>query len=176
MKRLLLLLLLLQTQLTNGQDSACSVIHLFNDKISGTSTWAQNDLLYLNDESGNQFGTVYASVLPPDNIQQAVLSINFKLRKKLMCIDKNDLITILFRDGYRTTLKNKRRYNCDGEAAIYFGGVFEADSVFSEFKDRYIEAVRIQGTDNNADFFFTESDSRNFKLILMCLDFQKKKY
>lgn len=85
------------------------------------------------------------------------------------CIDDDDKINILFRDGTRLELRNNGKFNCDAMNTQYFGGLFGKKKELTMLREKEIETMRVWTSDGYVEEDFTLEQSTKLRLIMDCL-------
>ncbi|MCB9227827.1 MAG: DUF3157 family protein [Chitinophagales bacterium] len=89
------------------------------DKVTGKSTVAAKEMLIVSKDGGkNGFGFY---ILKSD---RGSIIFSIQAVGAGNCIDDDDKMNVLFRDGTRIELVNDADFNCDAKYTQYFGGVF----------------------------------------------------
>lgn len=85
------------------------------------------------------------------------------------CIDKGDKINILFKDGSKLELYSDGKFNCDGNATVYFGGVFGKKTVLNQLKEKKINTMRVWTNNSYVEEDFSEDNGNDFYHTINCL-------
>lgn len=133
------------------------------DKMTGkTSTGAKETLIISDDGGKNGFG-IYAL----NSSKSTILSI--KAVGAGNCIDDDDKINILFRDGSRLQLFNDGKFNCDAKVTLYFGGIFGKKKELTELASKEIETMRVWTSKSYVEKNFTSDQSKQLMQTIKCL-------
>jgi hypothetical protein len=153
-----------KSQTVEIDNSDCSKYILTDvDKVTGKSSTAAKDMLVISQDGGkNGFG-IY--LLKGSN--SIILSI--KAVGAGNCIDDDNKMNILFRDGTRLELVNDSKFNCDAKYTQYFGGVFGKKKELEMFKTKEIETMRIWTSESYVQENFTPEQSKEFMNTINCL-------
>lgn len=145
-------------------NSDCSVyISTDLDKVTGKSTVAAKDMLIVSKDGGKKGFGIY--VLKGSN------SIIFSIQAVGAgnCIDDNNKMNVLFRDGTRLELVNEGKFNCDAKYTQYFGGAFGKRSELELFRTKEVETIRIWTSKSYVEENFTSIQSRELISVVDCL-------
>ena len=85
------------------------------------------------------------------------------------CIDEDDKMNILFRDGTRIELINNGKFNCEGKFTLYLGGKIGGKKELESFRSKEIETMRIWTSKSYVEKDFNDSESRQFMQTVSCL-------
>lgn len=161
-KTLLSVVLILWSIFVNAQCE--TYIKYEEDKMTGVGTWNANDIIILSHDGGTN-GIAISLLLSSD--EKTIICSNRTVGAG--CIDDNAKIEILFTDDSRLTLYADNKFNCQGNATIYFGGVFGKKKYLPELSEKNIATIRIWGRSSYAQEDFTSEDQDNFKNTIKCL-------
>ena len=84
------------------------------------------------------------------------------------CIDDDDKMNVLFRDGTRIALTNDGDFNCDGDYTQYFGGAFQKKKELEMFRTKEIETIRISTSDSYVEEDFSSDQSIELMKTVDC--------
>lgn len=133
------------------------------DKMTGKSSTGAKETLIISDDGGkNGFG-IYALNGSKSTILviQAVGAGN--------CIDDDDKLNILFRDGSRLELYNDGKFNCDAKMTLYFGGIFGKKKQLKELASKEIETMRVWTSKSYVEKNFSSNQSKQLMQTIKCL-------
>ena len=82
------------------------------------------------------------------------------------CIDKGNKINILFTDGSRLELFSDGKFNCQGQATVYFGGIFGKESQLAELILKKIATMRVWTSNSFVEKYFSTKNSNDFFQIV----------
>ena len=135
------------------------------DKVTGTSSIAGPEILVTTD---NRSGFIIRALRTPEGVKM----ISIHLVGVSPCSDENAEILLLFRDGSRLTTKSgNSSFNCDGDAPIYFGGLFGNEDLLKTLQTKPIETMRIYTYKSHLqEEDFTTSQGIELMNQLNCLD------
>lgn len=85
------------------------------------------------------------------------------------CIDDDDKINILFRDGSRMELVSEGKFNCDAKATLYFGGVFGKKKQLEELCTKEVKVMRVWTSDGYVEETFESEQSVELMNTMNCL-------
>lgn len=143
----------------------CSNYILTNvDKVTGESRVGAKEILVVSKDGGKKGfgfwmlkgtkGSIIFSI-------QAVGAGN--------CIDEDDKMNVLFRDGTRIALTNESDFNCDAKYRQYFGSVFGKKKELEMFKTKEVETIRIWTSDGYVEEDFSPEQSEQLMRTVSCL-------
>ena len=149
---------------TNLDPSDCSNwIKTEEDKVSGHSFTTIKDYLIVSQDGGKK-GFGINLMLSGNSI---ILSV--KAKGASGCIDEGAKMNILFTDGSRMELNTDGKFNCKGDASVYFGGTFGKKKQLNELKEKKIDVMRIWTSDGHVEQKFEDDQAEQFKNALNCL-------
>jgi hypothetical protein len=145
--------------------SSCAVLtRRQTDRMSGlTSVIATRKIIVSSD---GKTGFAIELMSSEDFI---VVSISAVGTAGTGCIDKGSDIAVLFTDGTRLKLSNVEKFNCDGEATLYFGGVFGNLEAMDALSYKNIKALRVSTMKGFVEKDFTITNAVDFTGQLNCL-------
>lgn len=85
------------------------------------------------------------------------------------CIDDDDKMNVLFRDGTRLELINGGKFNCDGAHTQYFGSALEQKENLEMFRTKEIETIRVWTSRGYREENFTPKQSKELMNVVDCL-------
>lgn len=85
------------------------------------------------------------------------------------CIDDDDKMNVLFRDGTRLELINGGKFNCDGAHTQVFGGTLEQKENLEMFRTKEIETIRVWTSRGYREENFTPKQSKELMNVVDCL-------
>jgi hypothetical protein len=85
------------------------------------------------------------------------------------CADDNAPIHILFTDGSKLSLVSHDKFNCDGEATIFFRGVFGQEDILTKLTTKKIKALRIDTRKSSVERNFTDAQASELLRELNCI-------
>ncbi|HMM18339.1 MAG TPA: hypothetical protein PKC47_12540 [Petrimonas sp.] len=88
------------------------------DKVTGKSNISAKDPLIISNKDDDKLSILF---LKGD---KNVIIVAVQAIGASRCIDDDNKINILFRDGTRLELRNNGKFNCDAMNTQYFGGLF----------------------------------------------------
>ena len=139
-------------------------IETTTDRVTGaTTTSAKNSIMVMSEDGRKGFGVLLMN--GPKN--SLILSI--EALGSAICIDQGALINILFTDGSRLALQSNGEFNCEGKAALYFGGVFGKKSQLEELKNKDIQTMRIWTSHSYIEQEFSPETRQEFHNVIHCL-------
>jgi len=152
-------------QVTSSENNSdCSTyIATEVDKVTGKTSVAAKDILIVSKDGGkNGFG-IY--ILKGSN------SIIFSIQAVGAggCIDDDNKMNVLFRDGTRLELINDGKFNCDAKYTQYFGGAFGKKKELEMFRTKEIETMRIWTSKSYVEENFTSEQSKELMNVVDCL-------
>ncbi len=142
----------------------CSdLISTETDKMTGHSiTGAIKKLVISDDGSKNGFGIF---LLRASN----TIIFNIHAVGAGGCIDDENKMNVLFRDGTRLELINDGDFNCDEEFTLYFGEAFGKKKQLEIFRTKEIETMRIWTTKSYVEKDFSSDQSKQLMKTIDCL-------
>ena len=154
---------LLNATNVSAQDTMCSAdsVEKFHDKVTGKTFYATR----ISKKSvATQIG-IYTS---DQNDRLAYWSFT---TDNTRCIGENAVMYILFRDQTRIKISSSNPFNCESEAAIYFGRYFTAEKeILKLLSTKKVDTVRFHhyyGGYSQIEFTQDESEALNkaFKCV-----------
>lgn len=134
--------------------------------------------------TGNRAISGKAGFLLSDDGKSGMRIITMKLKESVIlalrvaesgtgCIDEASRVYFLFRDGSRLILNHRSKFNCDGDATLYFGGVFGGADNLAQLKTKEVETIRVETRKSSVTRDLTPEQSRRLIGELSCLDAAK---
>jgi len=135
------------------------------DKMTGKSSTGAKETLVISEDGGKTGFGIYA--------------LNSSSSKSLIfvvqavgaggCVDDDDKINILFRDGSRLELVNNGKFNCDAKMTLYFGGSFGKKKQLEELATKEIETMRVWTSKSYVEKDFSSEQSKRLMKTISCL-------
>ena len=143
----------------------CSeLISTETDKMTGkSSTAAKNTLIVSNDGGKNGFGIFLM------NSSSGSIIFSIQAVGAGGCIDDDNKMNILFRDGTRLELVNNGKFNCKSKFTLYFGGSFGKKKQLEMLRTKEIETMRIWTSKSYVEKDFTSEQSKQLMKTVDCL-------
>jgi hypothetical protein len=85
------------------------------------------------------------------------------------CIDDNTQINLLFKDDTRHQFFANNKFNCEGRATVYFGGLFGKKKELKMFREKEISTIRIQTRKSFIQEDLSDEQAQLFKAAINCL-------
>lgn len=85
------------------------------------------------------------------------------------CINDDNKMNLLFRDGSRMEVTNMGKFNCKANFTLYLGGEFRTKKELAELQAKEIATMRIWTSDGFVEEDFTPEQSAIFKAAVGCL-------
>ncbi len=149
-------------QITDNSD--CSkYISTTVDKVTGKSSTAAKDMLIVSKDGGKKGFGIYVL----KNGKSIIFSIQAVGAGN--CIDDDDKMNVLFRDGTRIALTNDSDFNCDAKYTQYFGGAFGKKKELEMFRTKEVETIRIWTSDSYVEEDFSSDQSKELMKTVDCL-------
>jgi len=134
------------------------------DKVTGKSTVAAKEMLIVSKDGGkNGFG-FYIMKSDRGSIIFSIQAVGAG-----SCIDDDNKMNVLFRDGTRIELINDGKFNCDAKYTQYFGGVFGKKKELEMFRTKEVETIRIWTSKGYVEEDFTSEQSKQLLHTVDCL-------
>ncbi len=154
-----------KTQTTNFVISDCSkYIETIEDKMTGKKTTAAKGTIIVSSDGGKKgFGIILMQS------SSGFLIVSIQAVGAGSCIDQGNKINILFTDGTRLELSSDGKFNCKGNATLYFGDVFGKNKQLEELKTKKIQTMRVWTSESYVEQDFTEDNRNEFFHTINCL-------
>jgi len=152
---------------TEGLDYDCNCndyISTQEDKVTGTVIVGAKVIFKISSDA--EKSSLIIDFMKGDT---KTLIISFQAFGASSCVDKENKINILFRDGTRIELSNKSDFNCDNRLSEYLGGPFKKDSELEILRTKEIETIRVWTSKGFVEENLSVSQSKNIKLTIDCL-------
>lgn len=134
------------------------------DKVTGKSSVAAKEMLIVSKDGGkNGFGFY---ILKSD---KGSIIFSIQAVGAGSCIDDDNKMNVLFRDGSRIELINDGKFNCDAKFTQYFGGVFGKKKELEMFRTKEVETIRIWTSKSYVEEDFTSEQSKQLLHTVDCL-------
>ena len=154
----------METTEPTGDSDCSSYISTEVDKMTGKSIVAGKEMLLVSKDGGkNGFG-IYIVKNGKRNIIFSIQAVGAG-----NCIDDDNEMNVLFRDGSRIELINDGKFNCDAKFTQYFGGVFGKKKELEMFRTKEIETIRIWTSKSYVEEDFTSEQSKQMLHTVDCL-------
>lgn len=133
------------------------------DKVSGEVSTAASDMLVISKDGGeNGFG-----IYPMKGTKSVIVSIQAVGAGR--CIDDDDKMNVLFRDGTRIEVVNSGKFNCDARFSLYLGGVFGKKRELESLSSKEVETLRVWTNDGYVEEDFSTDQSKILMNTIYCL-------
>lgn len=142
----------------------CSdLISTKTDKMTGKSSTSSTETLMISDDGGkNGFGFYFMDL-------SGTIVFSIQAVGAGSCIDDDNKMLVLFRDGTRLELVNNAKFNCDAKFTLYFGGSFGKKKQLEKFRTKEIETMRIWTSKSYVEEDFSSDQSKQFMKTVDCL-------
>lgn len=134
------------------------------DKVTGKSVVAAKEMLIVSKDGGKKGFGFYILKSSKGSIIFSIQAVGAG-----NCIDDNDKMNVLFRDGTRIALTNDSDFNCDAEYTQYFGSVFGKKKELEMFKSKEVETIRIWTSNGYVEEDFSPEQSKQLMRTVSCL-------
>ena len=143
----------------------CSeLISTETDKMTGKSSTASKETLIISDDGGkNGFGIFLM------NSSSGSIIFSIQAVGAGGCIDDDNKMNILFRDGTRLELVNNGKFNCKAKFTLYFGGSFGNKKELEMLRTKEIETMRIWTSKSYVEKDFSSEQSKQLMQTIDCL-------
>ena len=143
----------------------CSeLISTETDKMTGKSSTAAKNTLIVSDDGGkNGFGIFLM------NSSSGSIIFSIQAVGAGGCIDDDNKMNILFRDGTRLELVNNGKFNCKSKFTLYFGGSFGKKKQLEMLRTKEIETMRIWTSKSYVEKNLTSEQSKQLMKTVDCL-------
>jgi hypothetical protein len=151
--------------ITNVGSLNCSdLIVKDTDKMTGQTSVGSAETLIISEDGGKTGFGIYI-------IGGSKSSLIFQITAVGAgnCIDDEDKMNLLFRDGTRLELVNNGKFNCKGNFTLYFGGVFGQKVALLKLKTTEIETMRVWTSDSYLERDFTALQSAELVKTIKCI-------
>lgn len=130
------------------------------DRISNDTTFGNSDPIVADSNSSKSIK------IQVKRLNRRVLQ--FVCKSSFSCIDENDLIYLIYKDGSFDKFNNAFEFNCDGEAIVYFDN-YKSSKKLASIKRKELQAIRISRDGEIVEADLTINSSQHFKAVLDCL-------
>ena len=152
-----------KTAIPNNSDCS-NFIETTEDKMTGKKSTAAKSTIVVSTDGGKKgFGIL----LLQSSTGGLILSIQAVGAGS--CVDEGNKINILFADGSKLELASEGKFNCKGNATVYFGGIFGKKRQLEELRTKKIQTMRVWTSDGYVEKDFTEDNSNEFMQTANCL-------
>ena len=133
------------------------------DKVTGKSSISSKSTIIISENGGKKgFG-----ILALKSSNSLILSIQAVGAGG--CIDDDNKMNVLFRDGTRLELVNDGKFNCDARYTQYFGGNFGKKKELEMFQNKEVEIIRIWTSKSFVEEELTKEQSNELMNTIKCL-------
>lgn len=157
MKKIIFAVAMLTATISKGQDCSQVVDTIF-DNITGEATITMKEPI-IKEKGYVNLVIGYKNTL--------IFSINGNAYTA--CIEDNSAVNILFEDGSRFATVTNNKFNCEGRAAIFIGGIFRNKELLKQLCTKKISAIRVETMRSPIEIFFNEDDADIFHQTINCL-------
>lgn len=131
--------------------------------MTGKSTISSANVLLVSDDGGETGFGIYFMIVSD------VIVVNIQVAGAGNCIDDNNKMNVLFRDGTRLELFNFESFNCEGMFSLYFKDTFDNIEQLNLLRTKEIETMRIWTTNSYVERDFSSAQSKKFMKTVDCL-------
>ena len=149
---------------TNSEYDCNNYISTEIDKVTGESSIAAKEMLIVSKDGGKKGFGFYILKSSRGSIIFSIQAVGAG-----SCIDDEDKMNVLFRDGTRIALTNDSDFNCDAKYTQYFGSAFGKKKELEMFKTKEVETIRIWTSDSYVEEDFTPEQSKQLMRTVSCL-------
>tara|TARA_R110002033_G_scaffold170884_1_gene214659 strand:+ start:876 stop:1496 length:621 start_codon:yes stop_codon:yes gene_type:complete len=135
------------------------------DKMTGKSSTGAKETLIISEDGGKTGFGIYA--LNSSNSKALIMSVQAVGAGS--CVDDDNKMNILFRDGSRLELINDGKFNCDAKMTLYFGGIFGKKKQLEELATKEIETMRVWTSKSYVEKDFSSAQSKQLMKTISCL-------
>lgn len=151
---------------SNTSDGDCSeYVSVDKDEVSGKTYVSAANMLVVSKDGGKKGFGIYPML---GGTGKSII-VSIQAVGAGNCIDDDDKINILFRDGSRLELVNEGKFNCDAKATLYFGGVFGKKKQMEELCTKEVKVMRVWTSDGFVEETFESDQSVEFMNTMRCL-------
>jgi len=133
------------------------------DKMTGRISTSSKEVLAISDDGGKTGFGIFC-MKGSNSIIMIIQVVGAG-----SCINDDNKVNILFRDGSKLELSNDGKFNCDAKFTIYFGGIFQKKKELNELKTKEIETMRVWTTKSYVQKDFSNEQSKILMTTLKCL-------
>lgn len=134
------------------------------DKMTGESSVASNEILIISKDGGKKGFGIYLMKSKRGSIILSIQAVGAG-----NCIDDDNKMNILFRDGTRLELTNDSKFNCDAKYTQYFGGSFGKKDQLEMLRSKEVETIRVWTSNSYVEEDFTSEQSKTLLKTFDCL-------
>ena len=134
------------------------------DKMTGKSSTASKKSLIVSDDGGKKGFGIFLM-----NSSSGSMIISISAVGAGGCIDDENKMNILFRDGTRLELVNNGKFNCKSKFTLYFGGAFGKKKELEMLRTKEIETMRVWTSKSFVEKDFTPEQSKELIQTIDCL-------
>lgn len=152
-------------QTTSSDTSDClKYIETTEDKMTGKKTTAAKGTIIVSKDGGKKGLGIFLMQSSSGSLIVSIQAVGAG-----SCIDQGNKVNILFTDGSRLELSSDGKFNCKGNATLYFGGVFGKKKQLEELKTKKIQTMRVWTSESYVEQDFTEDNRNEFFHTINCL-------
>jgi hypothetical protein len=101
---------------------------------------------------------------------QGVIVFVFTVIGANPCIDDDNNVIILFKDGSTSTMKNNGDFNCKNKFTLYLGDIFKRNQELEKISSVGIESVRVWTTGGYVEVDLSDDESQTISQTVNCLN------
>ena len=154
----------LESNESNSKSDCSNFISTEVDKVTGNSTVAAKNVLIVSRDGGKYGFGIFVLKSNSGSIIFSIQAVGAG-----SCIDDNNKMNILFRDGARLELTNEGKFNCEAKYTQYFGGIFGKKKELEMLKTKEIETMRIWTSKSYVEENFNADQSKELMNVVRCL-------
>ena len=148
-------------------DTTChSIISTNNDRMTGEVSIDQIEPSIAKDSVNGytiamKFRYLYS--------QKDIFMVLRIIGSNISCIEEYSDVYFLFEDGSRSTMTNRNKFNCQGQALLRFDDIFDGRRHVDILSKKNVIAIRVNGMNSYYECDFTKAESIRFKQSLRCI-------
>jgi hypothetical protein len=148
-------------EISEVTESCSSSVIKKTDKMTGTTSLSSLNSLTISNSS--QRLSIYMM-----NMKNVVV-LNINVFGAGSCIDDDNEIIVLFKDGTKLKMYADNKFNCKSEFTLYFKGGFGKISQLEELRSKEIETIRVYTSSSVAQVDLTKEQSIEFMETIKCI-------
>jgi hypothetical protein len=153
-----------ETRETTNNFDCSNYIMTEIDKVTGISSLTAKEILIVSNDGGNNGFSFYIL-----KSYRGTIIFSIQVVGASNCIDDDDKMNVLFRDGTRIELTNDADFNCDANYTQYFGDIFGRMKELEMFRTKEVETIRIWTSNGYIEEDFNSEQSKQLIHTVDCL-------
>ncbi len=141
----------------------CGALVAVERSIQGDKFVAQSKTIKVNSDTTAGFSISFYKT------KNGPLIWTIAMNAKGYCIEEENKMMIVMKDGTRFQVVNNGKPNCDGNFKLYFGGTYGHELQLESLTNKEVAAIRVWTSNSYVEENFTDDHSALFKASISCM-------